>query len=176
MIFRHAEHQHVFGSLPVGLAKLPERAADRIQPGRRHVDGAETAMCRIVWRAELARPVAGQRLTLVAPGKEGELTGIRIANSRQPLDRRRQGFIPRNLLELAAAPWSDPPQRCPQLSRRQLLHNAGCPLGAQHTAVDRMLSVALDIAKLAAAQMDLYPAPAGAHVARRIAHFVADDG
>src|SRR3546814_18428004 len=57
--------------VPVGLAELPERAADRIDAGGRHVDRAEAAAGREVRRAELMRPEAGARLALIAAVADG---------------------------------------------------------------------------------------------------------
>src|SRR5690606_21956951 len=85
VVFGYAEHQEVLGSLPVRLAELPERAADRVEPARRHVDRAEAAVRGVVGRAELRRPPAGQRLALVAPGEEREFARIGLANAREPL-------------------------------------------------------------------------------------------
>ena len=59
VIFGNTEHQQIFGPFPVGLAELPERAANGVEAGGRHVDRTEPAMGRIVGRAELAGPVAG---------------------------------------------------------------------------------------------------------------------
>ena len=73
VVLGDAEHQEIARALPVRLAEFPERAADGVEPGGRHVDRAEAAMRRVVRRAELRRPPAGQRLALVAAGEEGEL-------------------------------------------------------------------------------------------------------
>ena len=53
-----------------------------------------------------------------------------------------------------------------------MLHDAGAALGAKHAAIDRMVAVALDVADLAAGDMHVDPAAAGAHVAGRLADFV----
>ncbi len=76
VVLGDAEHQEIARALPVRLAEFPEGAADRVQPGGRHVDRAEPAMRRVVGRAELRRPQAGQRLALVAAGEEGELLRV----------------------------------------------------------------------------------------------------
>src|SRR4030095_16136016 len=76
VILRNAEHQEIARALPVRFAELPERAADGVEPGRRHVDRAEAAMRRVVRRAELRRPPTGECLALVTAGEEGELLGI----------------------------------------------------------------------------------------------------
>ena len=56
MIFRYAPQNKIFGVIPVGRAKFPERKADGIQARRRHVDRAKTPVSRPVGRAELLRP------------------------------------------------------------------------------------------------------------------------
>ena len=81
VILGHAEQHEIAGVLPVGLAELPERAAEGVEPGRRHVDRAEAAMRGEVLRAVLLGEPAGQRLALVAAGEEGELAGSRARTS-----------------------------------------------------------------------------------------------
>ncbi len=82
MILGDAEDHEELGLFPVGGAEFPERAAQRVDAGGRHVDRAEAAMRGVVRRAELLRPPAGQRLALVAPGEEGELLGVALADRR----------------------------------------------------------------------------------------------
>ena len=65
------------GVLPVRLAELPERSADRIEARRGHVHRAEPPVGRVVGGAEPARPPAGEGLALVAAGEERELAGGR---------------------------------------------------------------------------------------------------
>src|SRR5436189_6321875 len=76
VILRHAEQHEVPGVLPVRLAELPERTAERIEPGRRHVDRAEAAVGGEVLRAVLLGEPAGQRLALVAAGEKSELARV----------------------------------------------------------------------------------------------------
>ena len=114
MIFRNAEQQKILGVLPVGLAEFPERAAEGVEPGSRHVDRAEAAMRGIIGRAELRRPPAGQRLRLVAAGEEGKLARIGVAHLRQPHGGGAQGFFPFDLAEFAGAALADPDQRLRQ--------------------------------------------------------------
>ncbi len=172
MILGHAEQQEVARALPVRLAELPERAADRVEPGGGHVDRAEAAVGGVVRRAELLRPPAGQRLALVAPGEEGELARVVAADPRQPLGRRRQRLLPLDLLELARAARADALQGLCQPRRRVVLHDAGSALGAEHAAIDRVVRVAVDIDWLAAPEMDANAAAAGAHVTGRMLYLV----
>src|SRR3546814_5171790 len=86
--------------VPVGLAELPERAADRIDAGGRHVDRAEAAVGREVRRAELLRPEAGERLALIAAGEEGEPLRVARAHLRQPGGGELQRLVPLDLAEL----------------------------------------------------------------------------
>ena len=76
MVLCDAEQQKILGMIPVGLPEFPERAADGVHSRRSHVDRTEAAMGRIVGRAELARPPAGQRLGLVAAGIERQALRI----------------------------------------------------------------------------------------------------
>ncbi len=167
VILGDAEHQEIARALPIRLAELPERAADGVEAGRRHVDRAEAAMGRIVRRAELRRPPAGQRLALVAAGEEGELPGIGRADLAQPLGREAERLVPLDLLELSGAALAHALQRLAQPRRRIVRHDAGGALGAQHALVHRVIAVALDVADAAVLQMHLDAAAAGAHVAGR---------
>ena len=167
VILGDAEHQEIARALPVRLAELPERAADGVEPGGRHVDRAEAAMRRIVGRAELRRPPAGQCLALVAAGEEGELLGVGRADAAQPLGRELQRLVPLDLLELALAALADALQRLAQPRRRIVRHDSGGALGAQDSLVHRVVAVAFDVADAAVLQVHLDAAAAGAHVAGR---------
>ncbi len=94
MVLGNAEHHEIASAVPVGLAELPERAADAVEAGCRHVDGTEPAMGGVVRRAILLRPPAGQRLALVAAGEEGEPAGIAAAHVAKPLRRGGQRLVP----------------------------------------------------------------------------------
>ena len=173
MVLGDAEHHEQLGAVPVRRAEFPERAADRHDAGRRHVDRAEAAMRGIVRRAELLRPEAGQRLRLVAAGEEGELFRVGLAHAVEPAGRDASA----SSQEIS---WNSPEPRGPtrfsgalQPGRRVMLHDAGRALGAQHAAVDRVVAVALDVADLAVLDMDVDAAAAGAHIARGLAHLVA---
>ena len=174
VILGDADHQEELCVLPVGLAELPEGAAHRIEPGRRHVDRAEPAMRGEIPRAEHLREIAGERLGLVAAGEEGEAVRIGRADAREPLGRDRERLFPFDLDKLARAARADALQRLAQPGRRQHAHDAGRALGAEHAAIDRMVAIALDIAKRAVFQMDLDAAAAGAHVAGRVGDLIAD--
>ena len=167
VILGDAEHQEIFGPIPVRFAELPERSADGVEPGCRHVDRAEAAMGRIIRRAELLRPPSGQRLTLVTTGEEGELLRIACADIAEPFLRNGQRLVPLDFLELGLAALADPLQRLLQPRRRIMLHDPGRALAAQHALVDRVVAVALDVANLAVLQVHLDAATAGAHVAGR---------
>src|SRR3546814_6090881 len=97
--------------LPVGLAELPERTTQRVQPAGGHVDRAEAAVRGVVDGAELLRPPAGQRLRLVAAGEERELVRVALADRRQPVGGDLQGFFPLDLAELALAAFAHAQQR-----------------------------------------------------------------
>jgi hypothetical protein len=169
-----AEQHEVAGVLPVGLAELPERAADRVDAAGRHVDRAEAAVGGVVGRAELRGPPAGQRLALIAAGEERELAGIVVADRREPLGRGRERLVPLDLAELASAALADPQQRLGEARGRVVLHDSGRALGAQHAMVDRVVAVALDVADAAVLQVHFDAAAAGAHVAGRGLDLVGD--
>ena len=160
--------------LPVGLAELPEAAADRVLPGGRHVDRAEAAMRRPVGRAEAGGPQAGQRLALVAAGEEGELLRVARPHRRQPGDRERQRLVPADLLEPALAALADAEQRRAQPRRGEMVHDPGGALAADHAAIDRVVGVAVDVADPAVHQVHPDAAAAGAHVAGGRHHLVGD--
>ena len=175
MVLGHAEHDEELRPLPVRRAELPERAADGHDAGGRHVDRAEPAMRRIVGRAELLRPEAGQRLRLIAAGEEGELLRIGLARTvPSQSGRHRQRLLPGNFLELAGAARPGAQQRRAQPRRRIMLHDPGRTLGAEHAAIDRMVAVAFDVADLAVLDVHVDAAAAGAHVAGRLADLVGN--
>ena len=174
VVFGAAEHHEIARQLPVGLAELPERAADRIEPAGRHVDRAEAAMRGVVGRAELGRPPAGQRLALVASGEEGELARVAVTDRAEPADRDVDRLVPLDLGELAGAARTDPLQGFGQPRRRGLGHDAGGALGAQDAAVDRVIPVALDVSNRAVPHVDLDAAAAGALITGREFDLVGD--
>src|SRR2546427_8743373 len=169
MVLGNAPEQEILRMIPVGRAEFPERVADRIQAGNRHVDRAEAAVRGPVRRAELLRPEAGQRLHLVAPGEERELRWVRRADFREAPGEDIERFVPFDLDEVARAALAPGPahERFAQSRGRVLLHDPGRALGAEHALVDRMIAVALDEAELAVFERDLDAAAARAHVAGR---------
>ena len=173
MVLGDAEEKEIFRPFPIGLAEFPERSADQVEAGGRHVDRAKTAMGGKIGRAELRRPPAGQGLALIAPGKEGEFRRVVAPDRAEPADRDRQRLFPLDLDELAFAPLADP-LRLPQPGGRIMLHDPGRALAAQNALVDRMVAVALDVADFPVADVDLDAAPAGAHVAGGELRLVAD--
>ncbi len=165
VILGNAKQHEILGVLPVRLAELPERAAEGVEPGRRHVDRAEAAVSGEVDGAVCLRKPAGQRLALVAAGKEGEL--LRIARSRllEPARRGFQRLVPGNFREFAGAARANPFQRRAQPRRRTVRHDAGRALAADHAAVDRMIAIAVDVADAAVLQVHADAAAARAHIA-----------
>ena len=126
--------------------------------------------------AELARPPAGQRLALVAPGKEGELLRIVRPDFFHPVGDDGQRFVPFDFFELARSALAGAAQRLGQPGRGIMLHDTGRTFAAQHTLVDRVILVALDIADFAFAQMHLDAAATRAHVTGGGLGFVTDFG
>src|SRR5258708_32077778 len=125
-------------------------------------------MAGMVRRPDRLGPPAGQRLALIAAGKEGELARMALPEPAEPAGGGGERLLPLDLLELAAAALADAQQRLLQPRRRVLLHDAGRALGAEHALVDRVVAVALDVADAAILEMDLDAAAAGAHVAGRV--------
>ena len=167
MVLGGADHHEQPGAVEVRPAELPERAADRVDHARGHVDRAEAAVRRVVRGAELAREHPGQRLHLVAAGEERELLRVGGADAREPLVQDLVGALPADRLELARAALGArlAQQRLRQARRRVLLHDPRRALGADHALVDRVLGVAVDVAHLAVAQVHADAAAARAHVA-----------
>jgi len=168
VVLGDAEQQQIFRALPVRLAEFPERAANGVEAGRRHVDGAESTVGGEIRRAELGRPPAGERLALVAAGEEGELAGVLSADLAEPLCRDRQRLVPLDLDEFAPASLADSFQRLSEPRRRDLLHDAGRALGAEDAIVDRMIRIALDMRHVPVANRYRNAASTGAHVAGRV--------
>ena len=170
------KHHEPARMLPVRLTELPEGGADRVEPGRRHVDRAEAPVRRVVGGAEAARPPAGEGLALVASGEEREPAGIRLAERAEPLHREPDGLLPRDLPEFALPALAGAKERPREPRRRVVLHDAGGALRAEYPAVDGVVRVALDVADRAVLQVHPDPAPARAHVAGGGPYLVADRG
>ena len=166
VVLGHAPQHQVTGQFPIRLAEFPEAAAEAVHAGRGHVDRAEAAVCGVVDGAELLRPPAGQGLRLVAPGEEGQLIGIALADVAQPLRGEAERLFPFDLAKLAGAALAHAQQGFAQARRRVMLLDAGRTLGTDHAAVDRMLRIAVDVADLAVLQVHADATPARAHVAR----------
>jgi hypothetical protein len=122
---------------------------------------------RVVGSAEVLGEEAGQGLHLVAAGEEGELFGVRLAQVAQTLLHDVEGLVPGDGLELAGAALGAglAAQGLGEPRRRVLLHDAGRTLGADHTLIEGVIGIALDIAYLAVAQGHADAAATGAHVA-----------
>ena len=103
MIFRSAYHEKQFGTLQIGPAEFPERPADSVDHAGRHIDGAETAVCRVVGCAELACEQAGQGLHLIAPGEQREFLRIGGAQMFQPGFQRSERLFPADFLIFVGA-------------------------------------------------------------------------
>ena len=171
VVFGSADHHKQLGAVQVGPAKLPEAAAHGVDHAGGHVDRAKAAVCRVIGGAELARKQAGQGLHLVAPGEHGKFFRIGGANFGQPLGQQRHGLLPGDRVKLAGTALA---ARAAQQGLRQprwrhLLHDARGALGADHTLVQRVRRVAVDVAHLGAVFPlgEVHPntATAGAHVA-----------
>ena len=165
MVFRDAEQHEVAGVLPVGLAELPERAAECVEARGRHVDRAEAAVRGIVHGAVLLREPTGERLALIAAGEEGELTRVAAAYIAEPLRCSCQRLVPGDFRKLARAARPDALERSAQPRRRGLRHDAGRALAADHALVDWVVAVAVDVADSTVLQVHPDAAAAGAHVA-----------
>ena len=171
VVFGSADHHKQLGAVQVGAAKLPEAAAHGVNHAGGHVDRAKAAVCRVIGGAELARKQAGQGLHLVAPGEHGKLFRVSGANLGQPLGQQRHGLLPGDRVKLAGTALAAraAQQGLRQPRRRHLLHDARGALGTNHTLVQRVRWVAVDVAHLgpvlAFSQVHPDAAAAGAHVA-----------
>ena len=117
MVFGNAKQHKQLGQVPVGRAKLPERAAKRVDAARRHIDRTEPAMRGKIGGSELLCPPAGQRLRLVPAGKEGQLLRIGFADRSQPAHRRFQRLFPADRFKLARPARANPFHRALQACR-----------------------------------------------------------
>src|SRR5690606_38950682 len=136
----------VFRVLPAGLADLPERGTQRVEAGGGHVDGAEPAMGGMVRRAELLCPPAGERLGLVATREKRELLRVAGADAGEPIGGDAHRLVPFDLAKPAFATLAHAQQRLLQPRRAKVLHDAGIALATEHAAVDRVVSVARNVA------------------------------
>ena len=101
MVLGHAKQHEQLGMVPIGLAELPKRAAHRVDASGGHIDRAETAVGRVVRRAESLRPKRCEALRLVAPGEERELFRRFAAQRLQPVGGNLQRLFPADALKLA---------------------------------------------------------------------------
>ena len=142
----------------------------------RRAHRAEAAVCRPVGRTELLRPQAGQRLHLVATGKERELLRIGGANVCEPFGQQIKRIVPRNRIEdaVAALGAGTADHRVLQLRLRILLHDARAALGAEHTLIHNVITVALNETNVRFAvfllSRDVDATAASAHVASCVMH------
>ena len=166
VILGDAEEHEVLRAIPVRFAKLPERAAEGIQPRSRHIHRTETAVGGKIGRTELLSEPTGQGLALIAAGEERKLPWIGLADVAEPLRCEPKCFVPADRLELTRTTRADPLHRPREARWRIVLHDAGGTLAAQHALIHRMIAVAFYVADAAVLQMHLNAATAGTHVAR----------
>ena len=100
MIFGDAEQHEQLGVIPIGLTEFPERAAHGVDAGRRHVDRAEAAVCRVVGRAKALRPEGGKDCDWSRPVKNASFSGL-SRGSGQPVSGDLIGLFPADFFELA---------------------------------------------------------------------------
>ena len=84
VILGYAEQHEQLGTIPIGLAKFPERAAHRIDACGGHVHRTKTTVGGVVRCAKALGPHGGKALRLVAARKERELGWIVPADRLQP--------------------------------------------------------------------------------------------
>ena len=166
VVFGGTDHHKQLGAVQIGPAELPEGTAYGIDQPCGHIHRAETAVCSVVRRAELLGEHSGQRLHLVAAGKQRKLLGVFGAQLAQALLQDLEDLLPGDLLEvrIAAFAAAAASQRLGQPRRRILFHNPRRTLGADHAFVQRVVGIALDVPNLAVAQGDADPAAAGTHI------------
>ncbi|OIQ70942.1 hypothetical protein GALL_474420 [mine drainage metagenome] len=169
MVFGGADHHEQARPFQIGTAELPETPAHGVDHAGGHVHRTEPAMRCIVGRAELAGEQAGERLHLVAPGEQRELSRIGGAQMPQTVFEQLQRVVPGDRLELPLPAFASrlAPQGMGQPRRGHLFHDARRALGANHAPVEGMVGIAFDEPHLTVAQMHLDAAAAGAHIAGR---------
>ena len=169
MVLGGADHEKQLRAIEIRAAEFPERAAHRIDHPGGHVGRTEAAVRRVIGRAELPGEQARERLHLVAAGKQGELLRIGGAQMGEAFFERGERHLPRNRFELRAAALRAglAHQRLGEARGRVLLHDPRRTFRADHTLVERMVGIAVDIAHFAVAQMHADAAAARTHVAGR---------
>ena len=165
MVFGDAEHQEIFGEVPVRFAKLPKRAADGIQTTRRHVNRAKATVGGKVGRAVVGGPPARQGLRLIATCKECQFRGVFFTHVAQPFGGDVQGFVALDLFELAFTALTHAKQGLFKAGRGIVVHDARRAFTAQNTLVYGVVGVALDVAHFTIFQVNFNAATAGAHIA-----------
>ena len=88
------DHDKQLGPVEIRPTELPEGSTDGVDETGCHVYRAKTAMSCIVGCTELLGEHAGQRLHLVASGKQGELLRIRLAQPAQALFHDVECLVP----------------------------------------------------------------------------------
>ena len=167
VVFGGAYHHEQARLVEIGAAEFPEGAAYRIDHAGGHIGRAKAAVRGVIGRAELLGKQPGQRLHLIAAGKERELLGVGRTQVTQAVFQQLEGVVPGNRLEpgFTAFGVRHASQRQRQPRRRVLLHDARSALGANHALIQRVFGVAVDVTHFAVAQMNADSAAASAHVA-----------
>ena len=168
VVFGGADHHEQLRALEVRPAELPEAAADRVDHAGGHVHRAEAAVRRVVRRAEVAREQAGQRLHLVAAGEERELLRVGGADPRAGASSRIAKARSHEIGSNSPAPRSLPGLRssgCVSRAGDTCFMIPAEPLAQITPRLIGWFGIAVDVARLAVAQVHADAAAAGAHVA-----------
>ena len=173
MILGRAQHHEQLCAIKVRTTELPEGAPDGVDHPRGHVDRAKAAVRGVVRRAELPGEQAGESLHLVASREQRKTPRVGGAYFRKAIFEDPKRIIPRDRLEVgrAALTAGFSPERPRQACRRVLFHRAGGALGADHTPVDWMIRIAVDIADRAILDRHADSAAASAHIAGGVLDF-----
>ena len=124
-------------------------------------------MGRIIRRAKLRRPPAGEALALIAAGEESELFRVCFSYRAQPIGSGGERLFPLDFAELARAALAHTDQWLGQATGGIMLLDAGRPFTTDDPLIHRVIAVAIDIGNSAVFEVNPDPTAAGAHVAGR---------
>ena len=173
MILGGADHHEQLRAIQIRPTEFPERAADGVDHAGRHVHRTETAVSRVVGRAELAGEQTGERLHLIAAGEQREFFRIGRADFFEAFFQNSEGLIPTDFLKIIRTALAArlAPQGLGQTPGRILLHDAGRALRTDHTLIKGMIGIALNVTDFAVAQMHIDATTACTHVTGGVLDF-----
>ncbi len=167
VVLRSAHHHKKLGMFKIRAAEFPEASTNGVDHARGHVHRTKASVSRIVGCAELSGKEPCEGLHLVATGEERKLFGVGGTKMRKPIFQHAECLRPFDGFKgrvTAIAPW-DSPQGFRNSGGRLLLHDSRRPFGADHTLVERVFGVAVDVTNLAVTEVHPNATATCAHVA-----------